>query len=404
MADSVAHDLYYAPETTYGQQVAGTSALNKVTYIRFRQTGSSPAVTKSTYQSEEARKDRNIADFRHGVKEVGGDVPFELSYGSFDTILEAVLGGAWELGKFTTTPVPTVSGGSGTGATITSITVNTSGQITGVTWDSGGTGYASGDVIVFTQGELKGRYTLVAADVNATGVLQNLSGKTISDIGSGVLKNGVTRRSFNLLRDFSDIGSTNQRYHPFLGVEFNSLSLDFPTEGIVTGSFGIFGQSEGTPSDTLPGANTEIGSAPSSASPFATFNGVIKENDVVIGEVTQLTLDLQNNLSARHVIGGGGKTLRPSIGRCVVTGRLTTYLEDATLLNKFYQETSTSVEMTVQINNQSLTFEIPNLVFSSGQADSATEGPIVAPFDFQAIYDATELAAIKIIRDADTTN
>ena len=57
-------------------------------------------------------------------------------------------------GPFSTTiadDIPTVSGGTGAGATITSITVNSSGTITGVIWNARGTNYAVGDVLTFTQ-------------------------------------------------------------------------------------------------------------------------------------------------------------------------------------------------------------------------------------------------------------
>ena len=69
--------------------------------------------------------------------------------------------------------------GSGTGATIASIAVDAQGRITTVTWDSGGTGYATGDELTFHQGALTGDYTLLAADTTA-GVLQNLASKTIA--------------------------------------------------------------------------------------------------------------------------------------------------------------------------------------------------------------------------------
>ena len=83
-------------------------------------------------------------------------------------------------GMFTATPVPTVSGGTGTGATIASITVDAQGRITAVTWNVGGTSYATGDVITFTQGSVTATYTLLAADVGGGGTLQNLTGKTIT--------------------------------------------------------------------------------------------------------------------------------------------------------------------------------------------------------------------------------
>ena len=81
--------------------------------------------------------------------------------------------------RFAASPVPTVTtDGSGTGATVDSFTVNRSGQITSVTWDSGGSGYATGDEITFTQGTVEHDYTLLGAD-HTSGALNDLSGKTL---------------------------------------------------------------------------------------------------------------------------------------------------------------------------------------------------------------------------------
>ena len=70
--------------------------------------------------------------------------------------------------------------GSGSGAKIQSCVVNSSGQITGVVWESGSSGYATGNVLTFTQGTATATYTLTSSD-HSSGVLNNLSGKTIGN-------------------------------------------------------------------------------------------------------------------------------------------------------------------------------------------------------------------------------
>ena len=73
-----------------------------------------------------------------------------------------------------------VSGGSGTGATVESVTVNSSGQITAIEWESGSLDYETGDVLTLFQDYQTATYTVLAADVTPTGRLRNLSGKTIA--------------------------------------------------------------------------------------------------------------------------------------------------------------------------------------------------------------------------------
>lgn len=89
MAESARHNLSAVAETTYG--ITPTSPA----FFDVRHTSATLNVTKNTTQSEELHEDRQIRDFRHGTRQVGGDFGIELSYGTFDAFLEAVLGGTW---------------------------------------------------------------------------------------------------------------------------------------------------------------------------------------------------------------------------------------------------------------------------------------------------------------------
>ena len=58
-------------------------------------TGTTLAITKDAVESEKLRGDRQVEDFRHGNKTVGGDITAELEYAAFDDFLEAALCGTW---------------------------------------------------------------------------------------------------------------------------------------------------------------------------------------------------------------------------------------------------------------------------------------------------------------------
>ena len=89
MADSSRHNLFFVPEDTYGTTPA-TPALTKL-----RHNSTTLGLAKGSVTSEEIRADRQVQDFRHGTKQVGGDVTCELCYTAFDALLEAVLCGTW---------------------------------------------------------------------------------------------------------------------------------------------------------------------------------------------------------------------------------------------------------------------------------------------------------------------
>lgn len=85
MADGSRHSMFVVEEST-ANTTPTDPALTEV-----RITGTTLGLGKDSLQSEEIRSDRQIADFRQGANQVSGDINFELSYGSFDSLLEAVL-------------------------------------------------------------------------------------------------------------------------------------------------------------------------------------------------------------------------------------------------------------------------------------------------------------------------
>lgn len=88
-ATGAQHEADYIAEVTFGT----TPSTPAMTLIRHNSM--SLGLSKESLQSDEIRSDRQIADFRHGNKAVGGDIGAELTYGEQDDFLEAALGGTW---------------------------------------------------------------------------------------------------------------------------------------------------------------------------------------------------------------------------------------------------------------------------------------------------------------------
>jgi hypothetical protein len=81
--------IAYIAEATYGATPATP------TFKVLRVTGGGPRTTKATDTSKEIRQDRNVSDEMQLGQDVAGDYDFELTYGTFDDMLEAVMQGAW---------------------------------------------------------------------------------------------------------------------------------------------------------------------------------------------------------------------------------------------------------------------------------------------------------------------
>lgn len=89
MADGARHSLGFIAESNWGVTPA-TPAFQLV-----RNASVTLAVNKDTLLSEEIRSDRQRWDMRQGAYKVTGDVAGEMSYGTYDSWLEALTGGTW---------------------------------------------------------------------------------------------------------------------------------------------------------------------------------------------------------------------------------------------------------------------------------------------------------------------
>lgn len=89
MVDSSQTRLAYIAESTYGTTPATPTFKN----LRFTSEAFKPGI--QYVSSNEIRADRNVPDLTQVGSDAGGSFGIELSYGSFDDLLEALLCGTW---------------------------------------------------------------------------------------------------------------------------------------------------------------------------------------------------------------------------------------------------------------------------------------------------------------------
>ena len=96
---------------------------------------------------------------------------------------------------------------------------------------------------------------------------------------------------------------------------------------------------------------------------------------------------------------GSDETLLPSSAKSNVTGQVTAYFENSILMDKFINETASSLSFELQDPaGNGYTFLLPNIKYTGGQPDVSGEGPITLAMPFQALYDSTVGTNIKITR------
>ena len=208
---------------------------------------------------------------------------------------------------------------------------------------------------------------------------------------TNVLKAGVTRRSYTVERHHTDIG----KFLRSTGCQFNTMSLSVAPNSMVTGSFGIIGAGFTSSASALGSATY---SAETTTAPFDSFSGSITEGGSAIAIITALELNIDNGMEALYVVGSAD-TLLPSIGKSSVTGSVTAYFEDTTLIDKFINETTSSIQFTLTdaVGNDYIVL-LPKVKYNSGNPEVSGPGAITVTLDFIALYNASDASQIKVTR------
>lgn len=213
---------------------------------------------------------------------------------------------------------------------------------------------------------------------------------------TNTLKAAAVRKSFSIERGFTDQATPS--YGMFSGCMLNSMSLSLRPNAMVTGSFGFIGK-VGTYSTSS--TVTSPSEPDYTNSPYDTFSGAIVEGGSAIASVTSLDFSMTNNLDPNIVIGTNMAT-GVTAGRVSITGTAALFFEDLVMMNKFINETSSSLKFTLggaEGATKTMTWLFPKIKYSGGSVPVSGDGPITLNMPFTAIYDGTtELTALKLTR------
>lgn len=362
-----------------------------------RRVSASLALQKDTYQSAEIRPDRQIADFRHGVKRAVGSVSGELSPLTYFELIEAAFRG---------TRVASVTKGN------TEFTSITSDNATSKFVVAGGNpvteGFRVGHIIRFstlaatannnknfliTGFAAANNREIIVSPAPATDAAPDSTfsvtntGKNVSVPSTGF----VSRKyGFEVYHEDLDI------YRLFTECRIGSISWNMPATGLNTIEIGVMGRdmesaSAGSaPFFTAPTAVTTTGLT-------AAVNGLIRVGGATQGVITGAQFGINLSPQGDPVVG---QNFVPEVflGRANVTGQITAFFENMTLSDLFKNETEALVQLmltaTSADNSPALAFTLPRIKF--GGADLALQGEagltITMPFQalkYEAVAEAT---------------
>lgn len=331
---------------------------------------------RNLLESQEVRPTGQVSDVRHGFERVVGSFGYELSRGAYDDILELAFGGTW--GTVATTGTPNLAVSSST-------IVRASGS-----WITDG--YRQGDIIRtsgFSNSANNADWRVTAVTETVLTIYDPLStmvdetsggGKTVAYPGKR-LDVDINLISLLLERAFSDVS----QYQKYNGVVPDQLELSVEPEAIIGGQVTLLGMSPDAMSSSSVSPIAVV-AAPTN-SPFAAFDGQIFEGETAIAVATALTLTTQKNRSLNPVIGSKNS---PDVfdGTLRATGNLTAYFEDATLFNKFINETESSLWLRLDDPNSAshfLSLVFPRIKYTGGDMDPPQQGPVPLEMPYMAL-------------------
>ena len=235
----------------------------------------------------------------------------------------------------------------------------------------------------------------IAVDLRDADYDAFLESAMLNTWATNVLKVGTTPKFFSV----EDYAAVVDQARLFTGLSVSTMGISLAPNQMVTTTFGMVGKDM-----TISGVEkTQV--AASGAAPFDAYSGDIAIGNVggaaSVAIVTSLDFTLTNSFAPTFVIGDASA---PSLeyGRAEVEGTLTAYFEDASLINRFLNETETEIEVSVDdpTGANSYTFTFPRVKINS--ADVGVDGPTsrMISLSFVALYDATEGTNLKITRPA----
>jgi len=216
-----------------------------------------------------------------------------------------------------------------------------------------------------------------------------------SAYATNVLKIGTTPKYFTMEDAAQDI----DQFRIFNGLAASSMNVSIAPNQMVTATFDMVGKSM-----TQAQATGSTGGDPTASSvnaPFDSYSGTIKDGGSAIAIVTSIDFSVTNSLAPTFVVGSdSAQSLE--YGRAVVEGTMTVYYEDETLINKFLNETESSIEVSVDdpTGTNAYTFLFPRVKYNGAAVPLQNPQSRLITLPFVSLYDATAGTNLQLTRSA----
>ena len=219
----------------------------------------------------------------------------------------------------------------------------------------------------------------ITADLRDTDFDEFIESAMLSSWAANVIKVGTVAQYFSIQDYAADIDQARM----FTGCSVSTFSVSLAPNAMVTGTFGMVGK------DMTISATERAQGNPSNASPFDAYSGTLEIGGAASAIVTAMDFTLTNGFAPTFVIGAD-TTPALEVGDAVVEGTISAYFENADLINRFINETETSLKVTVGDSAgtpNTMEFLFPRCKINS--ADVGIDGPTsrIITMSFVALRD-----------------
>jgi len=212
------------------------------------------------------------------------------------------------------------------------------------------------------------------------------------------LKVGTTPKYFSIEDFAADIGQARL----FTGCTMSSMNISIAPNQMVTSTFGVVGKD-------MTISQTEKTVASSTVNnPFDSHSGEVQIADTggslsSIASITSIDFTVDNSFFPAFVIGD---VSAPHIlyEMASIEGTFSAYFEDASLIERFINETET--QLSVSVNDPSgvneYEFLFPRIKINGADVPVGGTGPRIVELPFKALYDDTNDSNLVIYRPDST--
>jgi hypothetical protein len=246
-------------------------------------------------------------------------------------------------------------------------------------------------------GDVSVEFSYETYDDFMTGLLQS---SVVLDGAGTAIKNGTAKKYFTVEKNTPDAAGTNY-FTQFTDMQVGSMNMTIAQGAIVNGSFTLLGSED--PVNASVSLDTN-GYAP--APTFPVYNSLANVSAVSIdgspaGNVESVNFTVTNNLREQRAIGNVAPAGVAS-GQFVVTGTVSIYFATNALYNKFINDTSFSLSVTLDdltdvTNGNQYTMVFPKCKFGNVTKNiTGNNADVLLQGDFQAILDGTLAGTMSI--------